>query len=130
MMNPLTWSSASSRAQITTMSAKVELPIHFFWPFRTQVSPWRRAVVVTPPEMALPTWGSVRPKAPMVSHDRILGSHSAFCSSEPQTKTDCIASPEWTPKNVAVDTSTRAISIVISPSITEPLGSRVSRSSP
>ena len=129
-MKPLTRSSASSRAQITTMSAKVELPIHFFSPLRIQVSPSRRAVVVTPPEIALPTWGSVSPNAPITLQSRILGSHSAFCSSDPHTSTDCIASPEWTPKNVAVDTSTRAISIVMSPSITEPLGSRVSRSWP
>ena len=112
------------------MSAKVELPIHFFWPFRTHSSPSRRAVVVTPPAMALPTLGSVRPKAPITSQPRILGSHSAFCSSLPQTRMDCIARPLWTPKKVAVETSTRAISIVRRPSITEPLGSRVLRSSP
>ncbi len=129
-MKPLTWWSASSRAQITTRSAKVALPIHFFWPFRTHSSPSRRAVVVTPPAMAEPTSGSVRPKAPIWSQLRMAGSHSSFCSSLPQTRSDCIARPEWTPKNVAVDTSIRAISIVKSPSITEPFGSRVSRSSP
>lgn len=33
---PLTWLSSVSRAQITVRSAKVALPIHFFWPLSTQ----------------------------------------------------------------------------------------------
>ena len=47
--NPLTWSSATSRAHTMIRSAKVALPIHFFCPFSTQTSPSRRAVVVRPP---------------------------------------------------------------------------------
>src|SRR5262249_57832615 len=64
---PLTWFEASSRAQITLMSAKVALPIHFFSPLRTQESPSRRQVVVIPPDVDEPTRGSVSPNYPIVS---------------------------------------------------------------
>ena len=46
-MNPLTWPSATSRAQITVRSPNVALPIHFFCPLRIHSSPSRRAVVST-----------------------------------------------------------------------------------
>ena len=65
--NALTWSSASSRAQITTTSAKVPLPIQRLAPFSTQVSPSRRATVLRPRATPDPTSGSVRPKAPIFS---------------------------------------------------------------
>src|SRR5262249_20158087 len=58
---PLTWFEVSSRAQITLMSAKVALPIHFFSPLRTHDPPSRRQVVVIPPDVAEPTRSSVRP---------------------------------------------------------------------
>ena len=72
--NPLTWSSASSRAQITTRSAKDALPIHFFSPSSTHASPSRRAVVARPPAIPDPTSGSVSPKAPISSIRAIAGS--------------------------------------------------------
>ena len=55
-----------------------ELPIHFFWPFKTQVSPSRFAVVVRPPDAPEPTSGSVRPKQPIFSKRAIGGSHFCF----------------------------------------------------
>ena len=50
-MKALTWLSSTSRAQMTEMSHHGELPIHFFWPLKIQVSPSRFAVVVMPPEV-------------------------------------------------------------------------------
>ena len=44
-MKPLTWLSATSCAQMIEMSHHGALPIHRFWPLRTQVSPSRFAVV-------------------------------------------------------------------------------------
>src|SRR5262249_35856724 len=64
---PLTSPDPSSRAQITFMSEKVELPIHFFWPLRIQPWPSRRQVVSIPPDVAEPTSGSVNPKQPIFS---------------------------------------------------------------
>jgi hypothetical protein len=83
-MKPLTWFEVSSRAQITLMSAKVALPIHFFSPLRIQASPSRRQVVVIPPAVAEPTRGSVRPNEPIFSKRIIAGSQRRFCSSSPQ----------------------------------------------
>ena len=80
---PFTWLSATSRAQMTVTSLKVALPIHFFWPLSTQVSPSRRAVVVKPPAVPEPASGSVRPNAPIFSSRAIAGNHCCFCSSEP-----------------------------------------------
>ena len=60
-----------------------ELPIHFFWPFKTQVSPSFLAVVKRPPDAPEPTSGSVRPKQPIFSKRAMGGSHFAFCSSDP-----------------------------------------------
>ena len=82
-MKPLTWLSATSRAQMIETSHQGELPIHFFWPFKTQVSPSRFAVVVRPPDAPEPTSGSVRPKQPIFSKRAIGGSHFCFCSSDP-----------------------------------------------
>ena len=44
-MKPLTWLSATSRAQMIETSHHGALPIHRFWPLRIQVSPSRFAVV-------------------------------------------------------------------------------------
>ena len=62
-MKPLTWLSARSRAQMIEISHHVALPIQRFWPLRTQVSPSRLAVVVSPPLVPDPTSGSVRTEA-------------------------------------------------------------------
>src|ERR1700744_2907488 len=116
-MNPFTWLSATSRAQLIVTSPHVALPIHFFWPSSIQVSPSRRAVVKRPPEAPEPTRGSVKPKEPIFSRRAIGGSHFFFCSSDPHRKIDPIASPLCTPKNVAQEQSTRAISMAIKPAI-------------
>jgi hypothetical protein len=50
-------------AQMIETSHHVALPIHRFWPLRTQVSPSRFAVVVIPPLVPDPTSGSVRQTA-------------------------------------------------------------------
>src|SRR5215471_249499 len=42
-MKPLTWLSLTSRAQMIEISHQGALPIHRFWPLRTQVSPSRFA---------------------------------------------------------------------------------------
>src|SRR5271154_531951 len=81
---PLTCPEASSRAQMTLISEKVEFPIHFFCPLRIHVSPSRRQLVVIPPEVAEPTRGSVRPNDPIFSQRIIGGSQRAFWSSSPQ----------------------------------------------
>ena len=47
-MKPLTWLSATSRAQMIEMSHHGALPIQRFWPLRIQVSPSRFAVVRRP----------------------------------------------------------------------------------
>src|SRR5258708_13230045 len=81
-MKALTWLSATSRAEMIEMSHHGELPIHFFWPLRIQVSPSRFAVVVMPPDVPDPTSGSVRPKQPIFSQRAIGGGHFFFCPSE------------------------------------------------
>ena len=78
--NPLTWPSATSRAQTTTTSAIVPLPIHFFAPLMTQSSPSRRAEVSSATESE-PCSGSVSANAPSLSSRAIGGSHRCFCSS-------------------------------------------------
>ena len=62
---PLTWSSAVSRAQMTTTSANVALPIQRLAPLSTHVSPVRCAVVRRPRAVSEPDSGSVRPKPPI-----------------------------------------------------------------
>src|SRR5258705_10031770 len=104
-MKPLTWLSARSRAQMIEMSHQGELPIHFFSPLRTQVSPSRFAVVSKPPEAPEPTSGSVRPKQPIFSILTIGGSHFFFCSSDPARLVEPMAKPLWTPRNVTNDGS-------------------------
>src|SRR3984893_10126870 len=77
-MKPLTWLSATSRAQMIEMSHHGALPIHRFSPLRTQVSPSRFAVVSKPPDAPEPTSGSVRPKQPIFSQRAIGGGHLLF----------------------------------------------------
>ena len=63
---------------MTTRSAKVALPIHFFSPSSTHSSPSRRAVVARPPAIPEPTSGSVSPKAPISSIRAIAGSQRSL----------------------------------------------------
>src|ERR1700683_3854754 len=91
------------------------LPIQRFWPLRIQVSPSRLAVVNIPPAVPDPTSGSVRPKQPIFSQRAIGGSHFCFCSSDPPREIEPIARSLCTPKNVAIEESTRAISMAIKP---------------
>jgi hypothetical protein len=107
---PLTWSSASLRAQMTTTSANVALPIQRLAPLSTQVSPSRWAVVSIPRATPEPTSGSVRPKAPIASKRAMRGSHSSFCSSDPQWWIEPIARWLCTPRPVATEQSTAASS--------------------
>ena len=97
--NPLTFPSATSRAQTTVTSAIVPLPIHFLSPLRIQVSPSRRALVERPTESE-PCSGSVSANAPSLSSAAIGGSHRCFCSSVPSAAIERIANPACTPRNV------------------------------
>ncbi|GHJ57576.1 hypothetical protein NOK12_00950 [Nocardioides sp. OK12] len=96
------------------------MPIHFFSPLSTQPSPSRRAVVARPIEMAEPTSGSVRPKAPISSIRAIAGSQRSRCSSEPHRWIEPIASPPWTPMKVPMEGSMRLSSIATMPSTSAP----------
>jgi hypothetical protein len=81
---PCTRSVSTSWAQTITRSAKLPLPIHFFCPSSTQLSPSRRAVVRSPRAASDPESGSVSPNAPISCIRAIAGSQRSFCSSEPQ----------------------------------------------
>src|SRR2546428_9116116 len=80
---------------MTVTSLKVALPIHFFWPLSTQVSPSRRAVVVKPPEVPEPTSGSVRPNAPIFSRRAIGGSPLRFFFSSPHQQMEPLPPAPW-----------------------------------
>ena len=82
--NPMISSLSTSRAHTTMRSANVPLPIHCFFPLRTQWSPSRRAVVARPPAMSEPCSGSVRAKAPIDVRSAMPGSQRSRCSGEPQ----------------------------------------------
>src|SRR4051812_23503659 len=62
-----------------------------------------------------PTRGSVKANEPIFSRRAMGGSHFCFCSSDPQRKIDPMAKPLWTPKKVAQEESTRAISSAANP---------------
>ncbi len=47
----------------------------------------------------------------------IGGSQRCFCASEPSREIECIARPEWTPKNVQMLASPRASSSAIKPEV-------------
>ena len=113
--NPLTWSSASSRAQTTMRSANVPLPIQRLAPLSSHVSPSRRAVVRRPAATSEPPCGSVSANAPILRISTMPGSHRSRCSSDPQATMLPIASPVCTPKNVAMDGSACAISSARNP---------------
>jgi hypothetical protein len=76
-------------------------------------------VVSNPLAVSEPWPGSVNPNAPRISPLAISGIQCARCSSEPPTSTDVIANPACTPMNVAVDGSTREISIATQPRYTQ-----------
>src|SRR5260370_14963879 len=98
-MKPLTWLSATSRAQMMETSHQGALPIHRFSPLRIQVSPSRFAVVVSPPEAPEPTSGSVSPKQPTFSNRAIGGGHLLLCSSHPSPVNLALPHPRVTPQN-------------------------------
>src|SRR2546427_3835488 len=107
-MKPFTWLSATSRAQMIETSHHGALPIHFFWPLSTQVSPSRFAVVVRPPPVPEPTSGSVRPKHPIFSRRAIGGGHLFLFSSPPPREKGPLARASCTPENDAEHGATRA----------------------
>jgi hypothetical protein len=67
-------------------------------PFKTQSSPSRFAVVRIDAGSD-PASGSVNPKQPIASPAAIRGSHSCFCSSEPNFQIANIASDPCTETN-------------------------------
>ena len=86
----------SSVCAQTTATSEIEpFVIHIFVPSRIQSSPSLRARVRIPPGSE-PWSGSVRPKQPTASPRPIAGSHSSFCSSEPQRQIAYIASEPCT----------------------------------
>ena len=91
-------------AHTTATSAMPPLVIHIFVPLRIQSSPSRLAVVrmVAGSE---PKSGSVSPKQPIASPAAIRGSHSCFCSSEPNFQIGNIASEPWTETSVRMPLS-------------------------
>ncbi len=95
--NPRTPSSVA--AQTTATSASAAKPIQRLAPSITQSSPSRRAVVLIAAG-SLPPCGSVRAKQPMRSPRAIGGSHSAFCSSEPNLEMALMASEPCTETKV------------------------------
>ena len=96
-------------AQTTATSARVPLVIHILEPLSTQSSPSRRARVRIEPG-SLPASGSVRPKQPSASPAAIRGSHSSFCSSEPQRWIANIASEPCTDTKLRSPESTASSS--------------------
>jgi hypothetical protein len=73
---------SSVRAHTTATSATLPLVIHILEPSSTQSSPSRLALVRMPLGLE-PKSASVRPKQPIASPAAMRGSHSCFCSSEP-----------------------------------------------
>ena len=86
---------SSVAAQTTATSATEPFVIHILLPCRIQSSPSRRARVRIAPGSE-PASGSVRPKQPIALPSAIRGSHSCFCSSEPQRWIANIASEPCT----------------------------------
>ena len=82
-------------AHTTAMSAMLPLVIHILVPESTQSDPSCRAKVRMPPGSE-PWSGSVSPKQPIASPVAIRGSHSAFCSSDPNRQMGNMASEPCT----------------------------------
>ena len=99
---------------MTATSAMEARPIQRFEPSRTHSSPSSRAVVSIAAGSD-PADGSVRPKQPIASPRAIRGSHSVFCSSEPNFAIADIASEPWTDTNVRIPESPASSSCTASP---------------
>ena len=111
-MKPRTPSSVT--AQTIARSAIEPFVIHIFWPWRTQSSPSRRARVRI--ELGSdPASGSVSQKQPIASPAAIGGSHSRFCSSDPQRWIAYIASEPWTETRLRSPLSPASSSRQVSP---------------
>jgi hypothetical protein len=78
--------------------ARLPLVIHILEPLMIQSEPSRRAWVRIE-DGSEPESGSVRPKHPITSPEAIRGSHSCFCSSEPNFQIGNIASDPCTDTN-------------------------------
>ena len=95
-------------------SAIPPLVIHILVPDRTQSSPSFRAAVRMP-DGSLPKSGSVRPKHPMTSPEAIRGSHSCFCSSDPNFQIGNMESDPWTETALRKPLSPASISMHVIP---------------
>ena len=62
-----------------------------------------------------PESGSVRPKQPIRSPAAMPGSHSCFCSSEPNAQMGNMASEPWTDTNDRAPESPNSSSVQASP---------------
>ena len=107
-------SARSVCAHTTATSAIEPLVIHIFVPLSTQSSPSRLAWVRIPDGLD-PKSGSVRPKQPIASPAAIRGSHSFFCSSEPQWWMENIASEPCTETRLRMPESTASSSRHVNP---------------
>jgi hypothetical protein len=105
---------SSVLAHTTATSAIEPLVIHIFVPLRTQSPPSRRARVRIEPGSE-PESGSVSPKQPIASPAAIRGSHSSFCSSEPQRWIAYMASEPWTETRLRTPLSPASSSRHVSP---------------
>ena len=119
---PFTLSSSTSRAQITTRSANVPLPIQRFSPVEHPLVPVAAGGGLQP---ARDVGAAVRlgePERADLLHPAIAGSQRSRCSGEPHRSMLPIASPLWMPKKLFIDGSVWAISIE-----TNPMSSRRAR---
>jgi hypothetical protein len=105
---------SSVRAHTTATSAIEPLVIHIFEPLITQSEPSRWAWVFieagSEPESA-----SVSPKHPMASPAAIRGSHSCFCSSDPNFQIGNMASEPCTDTKLRIPESPASSSRQASP---------------
>jgi len=96
------------------ISAKVALPIHFFWPLRIQTSPSRRQVVNIPPDVAEQPGLSQAERADLLEahHGRqpTLFLFLVAAQVDRPCRESCMHA-----QNVATDESTRASSIATKP---------------
>ncbi len=85
------------------------LVMNVFAPSITQL-PSRRTAVVAVEPASEPAPGSVRPNAASRFPDATSGSHSRFCSSEPNRKIGIVPSEVWAATVIATDESIRVSS--------------------
>src|SRR5689334_23393811 len=90
------------------------LVIHIFVPDTSQSLPSLTALVAML-DGSEPESGSVRPKQPIASPAAIRGSHSCFCSSEPQRWIAYIASDPCTDTRLRTPLSPASSSMQASP---------------